>query len=155
MHNNKQNRQGTQNFPQGNHKGENPATSFEIEWAPMAAVKPKNIKMISNNLFSLSHLRELLLSHSCAPVSVCVCVINRESHYLFIFLRSLNVHSNISAPLNNYLLGPTSLEESNNPSAPQLWGLSPSNQQGGLTLTQWWGLLPQLTINHLRTTSLG
>ena len=32
----------------------------------------------------------------------------------------------MSAPLNNYLLGPTSLGESNNPSAPQLWRLCPS-----------------------------
>ena len=49
-----------------------------------------------------------------------VCVINREAHSLFIFFRSLNVHSNMSASLNNYLLELTSLKESNNPSAPQL-----------------------------------
>ena len=60
----------------------------------------------------------------------------------------------MSTPLNHYLLGPTSLGESNNPSAPQMWGLCPSNQQGGLTLTQWWELLPQLTITHLGPTSL-
>ena len=30
----------------------------------------------------------------------------------------------MSAPLNNYLIGLTSLGESNNPSSPQLWGLS-------------------------------
>ena len=35
----------TKNFPQGNHKGENLATSSEIESAPK--VKPENIKMIS------------------------------------------------------------------------------------------------------------
>ena len=35
----------TNNFPQGNHKGENPATSSEIESAPK--VKPGNINMIS------------------------------------------------------------------------------------------------------------
>ena len=49
------------------------------------------------------------------------------------------------APLNNYLLGTTSLGESNNPSAPQLWGF-PFDQQGGLTLTKMWGLLPRLTM---------
>ena len=32
-------------FPQGNHKGENPTTSSEIESVPK--VKPENIKMIS------------------------------------------------------------------------------------------------------------
>ena len=46
MHNNKtQETRDINNFPQGNHKGENPATSSEIESAPK--VKPKNIKMIS------------------------------------------------------------------------------------------------------------
>ena len=39
------------------------------------------------------------------------------------------------ASLNNYLLDPTSLGVSNNPSAPQLVGPFPSAQQGGLTLT--------------------
>ena len=53
------------------------------------------------------------------------------------------------------LLDPTSLGESNNPSAPQLWGLFPSDKKGGLTLTQWWGLFPRLTITHLGPTSLG
>ena len=52
----------------------------------------------------------------------------------------------MSAALNNYLLEPTSLGESNNPRAPQLVGTFPSDQQGGLTLTQLWGLLPQLTM---------
>ena len=47
----------------------------------------------------------------------------------------------MSAPLNNYLLGMKSLGESNNPSAPvpTTVGTLPSNQQGGLTLTQLWG----------------
>ena len=46
MHRNKtQETRDTKNFPQGNHKGENIATSSEIELAPK--VKPKNIKMIS------------------------------------------------------------------------------------------------------------
>ena len=49
-------------------------------------------------------------------------MINREAHSLFILFRSLNVHSNMSVSLNNYLLEPTSLGESNNPSAPQLVG---------------------------------
>ena len=44
------------------------------------------------------------------------------------------------------LLEPTSIGEFNNPSSPQLWGLFPSDQQGGLTLAQWWGLFPQLTM---------
>ena len=73
----------------------------------------------------VSLLSQQLLSHSCAPMSECVCVINREAHSLFIFFRSLNVHSNMSALLNNYLLEPTSLGESNNPSAPQLVGMFP------------------------------
>ena len=59
------------------------------------------------------------------------------------------------APLNNYLLGLTSLGESNNPSSPQLWGLFPFDQQEWLTLTQWWGLLTQLTITHLGQPSIG
>ena len=97
----------------------------------MAAVKPENIKDDLHSLFSLTHLRELLLSHSCAPVSECVCVINGEAHSLFIFFHSLDVHFNMLAPLNDYLLGPTSLGESNNPSAPQLWGLCPPiNKEG-------------------------
>ena len=50
-----------------------------------------------------------------------VCVINRETHSLFIFFHSLNLHFNISTPLNNYLLEPTSLGESNNP-VPQNYG---------------------------------
>ena len=55
MHSNKtKETRDTKNFPRGNDKGENPTTSSEIECAPMAAVKPENINMISNNLFSLS-----------------------------------------------------------------------------------------------------
>ena len=46
MHNNKtQETRDTKNFPWGNHKGENPATSLEIE--STTKVKPKNSKMIS------------------------------------------------------------------------------------------------------------
>ena len=52
------------------------------------------------------------------------------------------LHPNKSASLDNYLPGPTSIGESNNPSAPQLWGLYPLDQQGGLTSTQLWGLFP-------------
>ena len=52
-------------------------------------------------------------------------MINREAHSLFIFFRSLETHSNMSASLNNYLLEPTSLGDSNNPSAPQLVGNFP------------------------------
>ena len=50
--------------------GENPTTSSKIELAPK--VKPENIKMISTASVSLSHLRELLLSHSYTPMSECV-----------------------------------------------------------------------------------
>ena len=52
-------------------------------------------------------------------------MINKEAHSLFIFFDSLDVHSNMSTSLNNYLLEPTSLGESNNPSAPQLVGTFP------------------------------
>ena len=46
MHSNKtQETRDTKNFPQGNHKGENTATSSEIESAPK--VKPENINMIT------------------------------------------------------------------------------------------------------------
>ena len=46
MHsNNTQETTDTNNFPQQNHKGENPATYSEIESTPK--VKPKNMKMIS------------------------------------------------------------------------------------------------------------
>ena len=38
----------------------------------MAAVKPKNRKDDLHSLLSLSHWRENLLSHSCAPMSKCV-----------------------------------------------------------------------------------
>ena len=41
----KQETRDTKNFPQGNHKGENPATSSKIESAQK--VKPENINMIS------------------------------------------------------------------------------------------------------------
>ena len=59
--------QETKNFPWGNHKGENPATSSEIELAPIAKVKTKDTKMISDN-YSLFHLCEILLSHSCDTI---------------------------------------------------------------------------------------
>ena len=50
MHNNKrQETRDTKNFPWGNHNGEKPTTSSEIEQAPMEKVKPKNTKMISDN----------------------------------------------------------------------------------------------------------
>ena len=55
MHNNNHTRQETQiNFFRGNHKGENPTNSSEIERAPMALVKPENKKMISIDSLSLS-----------------------------------------------------------------------------------------------------
>ena len=52
-------------------------------------------------------------------------MINREVHSLFIFFHSLDVHSIMSASLNNYLLETPSLGDSNNPSAPQLVGTLP------------------------------
>ena len=52
-------------------------------------------------------------------------VINREDHSVFILFFSLDVYFNMSAPLNNYLLGLTYLGESNNPSAPKLVGTFP------------------------------
>ena len=52
-------------------------------------------------------------------------MINREAHSLFILFRSLEVHSNMSASLKNYLLEPTSLGVSNNPSDPPLVGNFP------------------------------
>ena len=69
--NKKQEKRVTKNFPQGNHKGENPTISSDIESAPK--VKPENSKMISRQQQSLSlTLRELLLSHSCTQMSECV-----------------------------------------------------------------------------------
>ena len=61
----------------------------------------------------------------------------------------------MSASLNDYLSGTKSLGESNNPSAPQIWGLFPPINKGGLTLTQLWGLLPRLTLTNLGMNSLG
>ena len=79
--------------------------------------------------------------------------INRDAHSLFIFFRSLEVHSNMSASLSNYLLEPTSLGVSNNPSATPLVGTFPpmTNRR----VTQWWGLFPQLTMTHLGSNSVG
>ena len=98
----------------------------------MATVKPKNIKMISTTSVSLSHTeRASPLSLMHPNECVCVCMINRETHSLFILFCSHNVHFNMSAPLNSYLLELTSLAESNKPSAPQLWGLFPPiNKEG-------------------------
>ena len=113
----------TRDFPRGNHKGEKPTTSSEIEWAPNAKVKPKDTKMIYANC-SLSHLFKLLLSHSCASVEW-VCVPKRESHSLFILVFHLNFT----------LTWSTSIGESNNPYMIQLLGLLP-----WLTMEVW----PQL-----------
>ena len=71
---------------------------------------------------SLSYLISVSLTHA-LQLSVSDYMLNREAHSLFILFCSLNVHFNMSPPLNNYLLGPKSLGESNNPSSPQLWGL--------------------------------
>ena len=54
MHSNKHKRQETQRIFLGKkHKGENPETSSEIEWAPIVAVKPEN-KKDDLHIFSLS-----------------------------------------------------------------------------------------------------
>ena len=132
MHNNKtQETRDTKIFPRGNHSGENPTTSSKIEWAPMVVVKPENIKMISTAFVSLSHWESFSsLTHE--PQWVSMSVLNRETHSLFIFFRSLEMHSNMSVSLNNYLLDPTSLGVSNNPSAPQIVGTFPplTNEEG-------------------------
>ena len=107
----------------------------------MAAVKPKDRKDDLQQPFSLSLSLERAspLSLMC-PGSVSVCVINRESHSLFILFRSLEVHLIMSDSLNNYLLEPTSLGVPNNPSAPPLVGTLPplTNRR----VTQWWVLFP-------------
>ena len=59
----------------------------------------------------------------------------------------------MSASLDNYLLELTYLGESNNPSAPQLVGTLPPPTKR--SVTQWWGILFQLTMTHLGLTSLG
>ena len=80
--------------------------------------------MISRQQQSLSlTLRELLLSHSCTPMSE--CVLNREAHSLFIFFRSLEAHSNMSASLNNYLLELTINPK--NPSLISTWPTTPKD----------------------------
>ena len=66
MHNNKtQDTRDTKNFPQGNHKGENPATSSEIEWAPKVATKKPKTKDDLQQLFSLSLERTSPFSLMC------------------------------------------------------------------------------------------
>ena len=87
----------------------------------MVAVKPKDRKYDLHKC-ALSHTWDSFSSFTHVPQWVSACVINTEDHSLFIFFRSLNVHSNMSASLNKYLPGPTSLWESNHPSAPQLSG---------------------------------
>ena len=91
--------------------------------------------MISTASISLSHIERASPLSPCAPMSECVCVINREAHSLFIFFHSLEAHSNMSSALNNYLLDPTSLGVSNNPSATPLVGTLPplTNRR----VTQW------------------
>ena len=71
----------TRYFPSGNHKKENPTTSLEIEWAPMATVKPKDKKDDLQQLFSLSLTWESFssLTHALEWVSVCVMYRNEES----------------------------------------------------------------------------
>ena len=117
-------------FPWGNHKGENPTTYSEIKWAQMAAVKPR--KMTSIVVLSLSLERASPFSLMRSSEWVCMwCVEMRRASLLFIFFRSLYVHSNKSSSLKSYLPWLNCLGESNNPSAPQLWGLCPPiNKEG-------------------------
>ena len=87
----------------------------------MVVVKPKEIKDDLEKLFSLSLVWAPLLSLMWYSwVSDCV----KQGGSLSIYT---------SFRLDNYLPGPTSLGESNNPSAPQLWGLFPPINKGGLT----------------------
>ena len=123
MHNNKtQETRDTKNFPQGNHKGENPTTSSEIESTPKLKTRKQEDDL---PIVAISLLSQQLLSLTHVPQWVSVCVINREAHSLFILFCSLNFHSNMSASLKNYLLESTYLGDSNNPSAPQLVGTFP------------------------------
>ena len=72
MHSNKHKRQERQIiFPQGNHKGEKPATSSEIESAPKSKTRKHKddlliaeVSLLSQQLLSLTHA---------APMSECVC----------------------------------------------------------------------------------
>ena len=83
MHNNKHKRQETQKkFPRGNHKGENPATSSEIEWAPMVAVKPKDRKDDLQQLFSLTCANTSSLTHA-PQLSECMWQIESLTLYLY------------------------------------------------------------------------
>ena len=59
----------------------------------------------------------------------------------------------MSASLNNYLREPTSLGVSNNRSAPPVVGTLPPLTN--TRVTQWWGLLPKLTMTHIGLNSLG
>ena len=77
-------------------------------------------------------------------------VINKEAHSLFIFFRSLNVHSNMSASLDNYLLEPTSLGEANSPSVPQLVGTSPLQPKRRVILNTMVGTISLTYINSPR-----
>ena len=77
--------------------------------------KTKKYKDDLWQLFSLSLVRAPLLSlMRYSLLSVC----NK-------YRVSLSIYT--CFPLENYLLGSTSLGESNNPSAPQLWGLCPQS----------------------------
>ena len=82
MHNNKHKKKETKNFPQGNHKGENPTTSSKIEWAPMAAVKPKDKKDDLQQLFSLTWESFSSLTHA-PQLSECVLQIESLTLYLY------------------------------------------------------------------------
>ena len=91
MHSNKHKRQETQIIFLGETLKEKtpqfPHRQNEHQWQQL---NPKK-NMISNSLFSLSYLRELLLSHSWAPVSECVCYKQRRSlsiYILFVHLMS-------------------------------------------------------------------
>ena len=92
--------------------GENPATSSEIESTPKW--NPKIVRWFpdSSKLFLPCPSVFLFLSYA-LQLSVDECVLNREVTSLFILIPDMT----------KTLLGPTSLGESNNPSAPELRGL--------------------------------
>ena len=73
--------------------------------------------------------------------------INREDHSLFILFHSLETHCNMSASLRNYLLEPTSLGESNDPSVPQLVGNFPLRPTRRVILSTMVGTI-SLTYNN-------
>ena len=83
MHNNQsQETMDTNIFPWGNHKGENPTTFSEIEWAPMAAVKPKDRKYDLQQMISITCAITSSLTHA-PQLSDCMFQIESLTLYLY------------------------------------------------------------------------